>query len=74
MVRPMKLVQGTQFKINLETDHIILHGSVEESGGVMLRGSVVLNCQEDIKVRSVTLKLEGKIKVNWSEGKGMNCG
>lgn len=69
MVRSIKLIQGTEFKINLETDHIILHGSVEESGGVMLRGSVVLNCQEDIKVRSVTLKLEGKIKVNWSEGK-----
>ncbi|KAI8337407.1 hypothetical protein BC941DRAFT_375033, partial [Chlamydoabsidia padenii] len=69
MVYSMQLVQGTEFKINLETDHIILHGSEEESGGVMLRGSVVLNCQEAIKVRSVTLKLEGKIKVNWLEGR-----
>jgi hypothetical protein len=68
MVHPIQLVQGAEFKINLETDHIILHGSVDESGGVMLRGSVVLDCHETTKIRSITLKLIGKIKVNWMEG------
>ncbi|KAI8086479.1 uncharacterized protein BX664DRAFT_366029 [Halteromyces radiatus] len=70
MVHPIQLVQGADFKINLETDHIILHGSVEESGGVMLRGSVVLDCHENTKIKSITLKIIGKIKVNWIEGTG----
>ncbi|KAI9305261.1 hypothetical protein BJ944DRAFT_265488 [Cunninghamella echinulata] len=70
MVHPIHLVQGGEFKINLETDHIILHGSIEESAGVILRGSVILNCHENTKIKSVVLKLVGKIKVNWVEGSG----
>ncbi|ORZ12675.1 or S-antigen, C-terminal domain-domain-containing protein [Absidia repens] len=70
MVHPIQLVQGAEFKINLESSHIILHGSVEESSGVMLRGSVVLECHETTKIRSITLKLIGKVKVNWMEGTG----
>ncbi|RCH79661.1 hypothetical protein CU098_004729, partial [Rhizopus stolonifer] len=60
----------SDFHINLETSHIILHGSVDESAGVILRGSVVLNCQETTKVRSISLKFIGKAKVNWTEGLG----
>lgn len=65
---PIQFVQTSDFHINIETDHIILHGNVDESSGVMLRGSVVLNCQETTKVRSITLKFYGKAKVNWTEG------
>ena len=64
----MPLVHGSYFAINLESDHIILHGTPEESAGVILRGSVVLNCNEATKIKSLTLKLEGKTKVNWTEG------
>ncbi|CEG75280.1 hypothetical protein RMATCC62417_10350 [Rhizopus microsporus] len=66
----MQLVHNPDFHITLETDHIILHGSVEESAGVILRGSVILNCQETTKVKSVSLKFIGKAKVNWTEGLG----
>ena len=66
---PIQLVHNSDFHINLETEHIILHGSIEESAGVILRGSVVFNCQETTKVRSISLKFIGKAKVNWTEGK-----
>lgn len=66
---PMQLVQTSDFHINIENEHIILHGNVDESAGVMLRGSVVLNCHETTKVRTISLKFIGKAKVNWTEGK-----
>lgn len=65
---PMQLVHNPDFHITLETDHVILRGNVDESAGVMLRGSVVLNCHETTKVKSVSLKFIGKAKVNWTEG------
>ncbi|CEP09004.1 hypothetical protein [Parasitella parasitica] len=67
---PIQLVHTSDFHIYTETEHIILHGTVDESAGVMLRGSVVLNCHETTKVRSITLKFIGKAKVNWTEGLG----
>ncbi|KAG0946140.1 hypothetical protein G6F57_002789 [Rhizopus arrhizus] len=66
----MQLVHNPDFHITLETDHVILRGNVDESAGVMLRGSVVLNCHETTKVKSVSLKFIGKAKVNWTEGLG----
>ncbi|KAL0075699.1 hypothetical protein J3Q64DRAFT_1769164 [Phycomyces blakesleeanus] len=70
MVHPMHLVQGSDFAINVESPEIVLHGSIEESAGVILRGSVVLNCTETTKIRSISLKFQGKAKVHWSEGIG----
>ncbi|KAI7897545.1 uncharacterized protein BX663DRAFT_533762 [Cokeromyces recurvatus] len=67
---PIQHLQQSDFHINTETDHIILHGNMDESAGVILRGSVVLNCHETTKVRSITLKFIGKAKVNWIEGLG----
>ncbi|CAO3621690.1 unnamed protein product [Mucor hiemalis] len=67
---PMQLVQTSDFHINIENEHIILHGNVDESAGVMLRGSVVLNCHETTKVRTISLKFIGKAKVSWTEGLG----
>ncbi|KAG2198231.1 hypothetical protein INT46_005222 [Mucor plumbeus] len=67
---PIQLVQTSDFHINIENEHIILHGNIDESAGVMLRGSVVLNCHETTKVRSISLKFIGKAKVNWTEGLG----
>ncbi|KAI8384813.1 uncharacterized protein BYT42DRAFT_563728 [Radiomyces spectabilis] len=70
MVHAMPLVQGAEFKILLTNNHVVLHGSADESAGVMLRGSVVLDCHETTKVRSVNLKFTGKVRVNWAEGIG----
>ncbi|KAF7728656.1 hypothetical protein EC973_005693 [Apophysomyces ossiformis] len=70
IAHPMQFVHGCEFKINLETEHIILHGSVDESAGVILRGSVSLDCHETTKVRSVTLRFFAKAKVGWTEGSG----
>ena len=63
---------STTFAINLETDHVILHGTADESAGVILRGSVVLDCREHTKIKSITLKFQGKTKVQWTEGKTNN--
>ncbi|SAM07828.1 hypothetical protein [Absidia glauca] len=59
---------GADLKINLETDHVILHGSTDEAAGVILRGSVILNCHENIKVKGIKLKFIGNNHVHWVEG------
>ncbi|KAG2223955.1 hypothetical protein INT45_013412 [Circinella minor] len=61
---------STTFAINLETDHVILHGTTDESAGVILRGSVVLDSRENTKIKSITLKFQGRTKVQWTEGHG----
>ncbi|GAB5587820.1 hypothetical protein Unana1_02720 [Umbelopsis nana] len=70
MVHAIHLAPSSAFKINLESDKLILHGNVDESGGVILRGSVTLDCAEATKVKTVTLKFIGKMKVAWTEGAG----
>ncbi|KAI7861987.1 hypothetical protein BDF14DRAFT_1861243 [Spinellus fusiger] len=67
---PIQLPKACEFYIKLETDHILFHGSVEESAGAILRGCVVLNCKETIRVKSITLKFLGKAKASWIEGIG----
>lgn len=64
----MQLIHTPEFKIHLDDDQLILHGSAEESAGVILRGSVVLNCHEQTKVKSIVLKFIGVSNVNWIEG------
>lgn len=68
----MQLTHAPEFRIHLEDDHIILHGTPEESAGVVLRGSVILNCHEPTKVKSVYLEFLGMTNVNWCEGMGSN--
>lgn len=58
-----------QFKIQLENDTLVIRGSPEESVGCVLRGHVVLNTKETIKVKSIHLSLLGKMKIQWSERK-----
>lgn len=73
MIHPMQLTHAPEFRIQLEEDHIILHGTPEESAGVILRGSVLLNCQEPTKVKCITLEFLGMTNVNWCEGKYNKC-
>ncbi|KAI8638926.1 hypothetical protein BD408DRAFT_393256 [Parasitella parasitica] len=69
-VHPMQLTHAPEFRIHLDDDQVILHGSAEESAGVILRGSIILNCHEQTKVKSITLKFTGTTSVNWTEGLG----
>ncbi|KAI8051811.1 hypothetical protein BDF21DRAFT_404331 [Thamnidium elegans] len=59
-----------ELKIELASEEIVLMGHASESAGKMLRGSVILNLTEPMKVRSVILSFTGKMKVSWSEGIG----
>ena len=52
------------FKVTVQDNgQIILYD--DEDG--MLRGTVVLNCQNTTRIKSVNLKFEGKIRVHWSQ-------
>ncbi|KAI8977395.1 hypothetical protein BDF20DRAFT_874576 [Mycotypha africana] len=69
-VYPIQLSQTPEFRIQLEDDEVCLHGMPEESAGVILRGSILLNCHEPLKVKSITMKLIGVTNVDWVEGSG----
>ncbi|KAI8097818.1 uncharacterized protein B0P05DRAFT_458167, partial [Gilbertella persicaria] len=56
-----------QLKIHVENDTLIMRGSPEESVGCVLRGCVVLHVKESMKVKSVSLNLVGRIKIQWNE-------
>lgn len=65
----MRSKQASDFRIHLEDNHIILHGTAEDSSGAFLRGRVILNCQGRTKVKSIFLRFIGTTKVHWTEGK-----
>lgn len=58
-----------ELSINLTSTEIVLVGHASESAGKLLRGTVTLSLTEPMKVRSVNLQFNGKMKVSWSEGK-----
>ncbi|OAD67899.1 hypothetical protein PHYBLDRAFT_68268 [Phycomyces blakesleeanus NRRL 1555(-)] len=67
---PAQFIHSPEFHIDLETDEILMNGSTEESAGVLLHGSVFLNCQEPTKIKAIRLSFTGTAKVHWSEGNG----
>jgi hypothetical protein len=69
---PIQLVHHPEFYIEMESEDIELRGSVDESAGIMLKGSVVLNLNEVTKVKSITLNFTGKSRVAWTEGTKKN--
>jgi hypothetical protein len=60
-----------EFRIHLENSHIIFHGETQDSVGAFLRGRIILNCQEQTKVKSVFLRFIGTTNVHWTEGKAI---
>ncbi|KAI9322185.1 hypothetical protein BX666DRAFT_1892369 [Dichotomocladium elegans] len=66
----MHTPQGSELSIQLESDSIILHGTMDESSGATLRGTVVLHITEVTKIKSVYIRFQGKNKVSWYEGFG----
>lgn len=58
-------------KIHVENDTLVLRGNPEESVGCVLRGCLVIHIKENTKVKSITMNLLGKMKVQWSERKSI---
>ncbi|OAD79298.1 hypothetical protein PHYBLDRAFT_162375 [Phycomyces blakesleeanus NRRL 1555(-)] len=54
-------------KINVETPRIILRGALDESVGCVLRGFVVFCIKETIRVKSLKLRLSGRMRINCTE-------
>ncbi|ORY07112.1 hypothetical protein K493DRAFT_332888 [Basidiobolus meristosporus CBS 931.73] len=52
-------------KILPANESVIFYGPATESAGAVLRGTLCLYLPEPLKVRSVSLLLEGKMKVFW---------
>ena len=58
-----------ELKINVLSDEVVLLGQPQEAAGKMLQGTLSLNVNEPIKVKSINLSFIGKMKVSWSEGR-----
>ncbi|KAI8068516.1 hypothetical protein BC940DRAFT_332920 [Gongronella butleri] len=59
--------KDVDMKIELETDHIVFHGSEEEAAGVMLRGTLIVDCHEPTRIKTIRMRLNGKLHVHWLE-------
>ncbi|CAG8731189.1 9855_t:CDS:2 [Dentiscutata erythropus] len=59
------LINSSPFKIIVEQETITMHGSPQESAGNALRGRLVLELSEAIKIKSIGLSFQGKSKVVW---------
>ncbi|CAO3591626.1 unnamed protein product [Absidia cylindrospora] len=62
--------KSVDVRIELSDSPILLIGHPEESAGKLLRGVLHVNTTEPIKVKSISLRFVGKMKVSWSEGLG----
>ncbi|KAI8082797.1 uncharacterized protein BX664DRAFT_387940 [Halteromyces radiatus] len=62
--------KSVEVRIDLAEETILMVGHPEESAGKLLRGVLHLNTTEPIKVKSISLRFVGKMKVSWSEGLG----
>ncbi|ORX54055.1 hypothetical protein DM01DRAFT_1390367 [Hesseltinella vesiculosa] len=54
-------------QVQLDADQLVLHGSPEEAGGVVLRGSLLITCREQTRIKAIHLKLTGNLQVHWVE-------
>ncbi|KAK9760612.1 hypothetical protein K7432_015193 [Basidiobolus ranarum] len=63
-------MKHSPLEITLQDKFLVLHGSSTEAAGAVLRGSVILRLKETVKLRSLVLKLRGKVDVKWSSAAG----
>ncbi|KAI7881905.1 hypothetical protein K492DRAFT_161059 [Lichtheimia hyalospora FSU 10163] len=56
-----------RLKIHVENDHLIMHGSPNESAGCVLRGVLDVHVKEPIKVKSIHLRFSGRMVITWTE-------
>jgi hypothetical protein len=64
-----KLKSNGQLKIIVESENLVMHGSSTESAGCVLRGILQLSLQDSMKIKSISMQLEGKMMVSFMEGK-----
>lgn len=64
-----KLKSNGQLKIIVESENLVMHGSSTESAGCVLRGTLQLSLQDSMKIKSISMQLEGKMMVSFMEGK-----
>ncbi|KAL1921490.1 uncharacterized protein VTP21DRAFT_11206 [Calcarisporiella thermophila] len=60
---------NAHIEILIDSQDVILRGSEAEAAGALLRGKLVMVLDEPMKVKSVTLQCNGKMKVEWKEAK-----
>lgn len=61
---------ATLFDIRLDNAHknvIVLRGGHRDAASVLLSGKVVLALSEAMSIKRVTLKLVGKVRLNWTD-------
>ncbi|ORX98412.1 hypothetical protein K493DRAFT_336171 [Basidiobolus meristosporus CBS 931.73] len=61
------LNKDAHITIQLENDVLTLHGAPQESVGCVLRGSVILQVNNPLKVKSIWLKFAGTARLNESD-------
>ncbi|KAI8384385.1 uncharacterized protein BYT42DRAFT_643206 [Radiomyces spectabilis] len=54
-------------KIHVENHNVILRGNADESTGCVLRGCVVLHLREKTRLKSLKLRMVGRMRVHWNE-------
>ncbi|ORZ19530.1 hypothetical protein BCR42DRAFT_409973 [Absidia repens] len=61
---------GPELNINLESDHLVMHGRANESSGCVLRGVLNIHLKQSMKIKSVTLIFSGTIQTSWKQPTG----
>ncbi|CAO3661076.1 unnamed protein product [Rhizopus stolonifer] len=62
-----KLISNAQLNILVESENLVMHGSSADSAGCVLRGILQLDLQDPIKIKSISMRLEGKVMVSSTE-------
>ncbi|KAK9768772.1 hypothetical protein K7432_000293 [Basidiobolus ranarum] len=60
-----RIMKPTDCEIALEKPVVLLYGSPIDAAGAALRGTLILDVKKETKVKSIQLKLEGKVQVSW---------
>ncbi|CAK7214913.1 hypothetical protein SCUCBS95973_002298 [Sporothrix curviconia] len=75
--KPLAAGGGMSFQIELAEPHIFLYGfdhnsrsegTTRTAGTAIVRGKLRLNVTKNVKIRGVTVKLNGKARTEWPEG------
>ncbi|KAI8096526.1 uncharacterized protein BX664DRAFT_324190 [Halteromyces radiatus] len=63
-------LSSTLVNIDLENDHLIMHGTANESLGCVLRGVLHLHLKQSTKIKSILLRFTGSIRTSWTQPLG----
>ncbi|CAK7245809.1 MAG: hypothetical protein STHCBS139747_007407 [Sporothrix thermara] len=75
--KPLAAAGGMAFQLELAEPHIFLYGfdhnsrsegNVRPAGTAIVRGTLRLDVTKNVKIRGITVKLNGKARTEWPEG------